>query len=118
MQVVRIYTGSDGEAHFEELELPYEKIEEAERTAMQETTGIQFRRTPPGSFSDWHNAPRRQYVITLEGQMEIGLGDGTKRIFNPGDVLLADDRTGRGHTTAVYGDKTRVSISIPLADQS
>ena len=62
---------------------------------MQATTGIQFRRTPPGSFSDWHNAPRRQYVITLEGQMEIGLGDGTKRIFNPGDVLLADDRTGR-----------------------
>jgi len=55
-------------------------------------------------------------VITLEGQAEIGLGDGTKRIFNPGDVLLADDLTGKGHTTGVYGNISRVSIAIPLAD--
>ena len=57
MQVVRIYTGSDGEAHLEDLELPYEKIEEAERTAMQSTTGIQFRRTPPGSFQRLAQCP-------------------------------------------------------------
>ena len=30
-------------------------------------------------------------------------------------VLLADDLTGRGHTTAVYGDKMRVSVAIPLS---
>ena len=116
MQVVRIYTGEDGESHFEELDLPYEKIADAERTAMQEATGIQFRRTSPGTFHDFHVAPRRQYVITLEGQAEIGLGDGTKRIFNAGDVELADDLTGRGHTTAAVGDKPRVSIAIPLVD--
>ena len=34
----------------------------------------------------------------------------------PADVLLADDLTGRGHTTAVYGNAHRVSIAIPLAD--
>ncbi len=116
MQIVRVYTGDDGESHFEEIELSYETIANAERTAMQGVTGIQFRRAPAGDFMDFHSAPRRQYVITLEGQAEIGLGDGTKRIFNPGDVLLADDLTGRGHTTAVYGDKTRVSIAIPLVD--
>ena len=116
MQVVRLFTGPDGESHFEDLDLGYEKIAEAERTAMQSATGIQFRRQPPGTFSDFHIAPRSQYVITLEGQAEIGLGDGTKRIFNPGDVMLADDTTGRGHTTGVYGNKTRVSIAIPLVD--
>ena len=116
MQVARLYTGDDGESHFEELDLPYEKIADAERTAMQSATGIQFRRNPPGHFSDFHIAPRRQYVITLEGQVEIGLGDGTKRIFGPGDVMLADDLAGRGHTTGVYGDVTRVSIAIPLVD--
>ena len=116
MQVVRVYTGADGESHFEELKLPYEKIRTAERTAMQKANGIQFRRAPVGEFNDFHIAPRRQYVITLEGQAEIGLGDGTKRIFNPGDVLLADDLTGHGHTTAVYGRKARVSIAIPLMD--
>ena len=61
-------------------------------------------------------APRRQYVITLEGQVAVGLGDGTKRVFGAGDVLLADDLTGRGHTTAVYGDNARVSVAIPLSE--
>ena len=116
MQVVRIYTGNDNESHFEDLDLGYETVANAQSNAMQAATGIQFRRTPPGNFSDFHTAPRRQYVITLEGQAEIGLGDGTKRIFNPGDVLLADDLTGHGHTTGVHGDKTRVSIAIPLVD--
>ncbi len=55
-------------------------------------------------------------MITLEGQVEVGLGDGTKRVFSAGDVLLADDLTGRGHTTAVYGDKQRVSVAIPIID--
>ena len=116
MQVVRIYTGEDGESHFEELELPFEAVANAERTAAQQAGGVSFSRTPPGNFVDWHPAPRRQYVITLAGQAEIGLGDGTRRVFNPGDVLLADDLTGRGHTTAVYGDQPRVSIAIPIAD--
>ena len=115
MQVVRVYTGDDGKSHFEELDLPYEKVAQAERTAMQSATGIQFRRTPSGEFMDFHVAPRTQYVITLEGQAEIGLGDGTKRIFNAGDVLLADDLTGQGHTTTAVGDRPRVSIAIPLA---
>lgn len=116
MQAVRIYTGDDGESHFEELELPFEAVADAERTAAQQAGAITFSRTRPGSFIDWHPAPRRQYVITLQGQVEIGLGDGAKRIFNPGDVLLADDLTGRGHTTAVYGDQTRISIAIPIVD--
>ena len=98
------------------MDLPYEDLAGAQVTAMRSASGIQFRRTPSGSFIDWHPAPRRQYVITLEGQAEIGIGDGTKRIFNAGDVLLADDLTGRGHTTAAVGGKARVSIAIPLVD--
>ena len=116
MQVVRLYTGDDGESHFEEIDLPYEKVAEAERTAVEDAQNIHFRRYQPGNFIDWHVAPRRQYVITLEGQVEVGLGDGTKRVFGAGDVLLADALTGRGHTTAVYGDNVRVSVAIPLSE--
>ena len=116
MLIVRIYTGDDGESHFEDIDLPYEQMETSEKTAVENAENIHFRRYQPGSFIDWHQAPRRQYVITLEGQVEVGLGDGTKRIFSAGDVLLADDLTGRGHTTAVYGDKQRVSVAIPIID--
>ena len=116
MQVTRIYTGNDGESHFEELQLPFEAVANAERTAAQNASSITFSRTQPGTFSDWHPAPRRQYVITLAGQTEIGLGDGTKRTFYPGDVLLADDLTGHGHTTEATGGEVRVSVAIPVVE--
>ena len=89
----RIYTGDDGQTHFEDLDLPGER---AIHSGMQITPGVNFRKFEPGYFSDWHTAPRRQYVITLAGEMEVGIGDGTKRRFGAGDVLMADDLTGAG----------------------
>ena len=108
---VRIYTGDDGQTHFEDLDLPADR---AIHSGMQVTPGVNFRQFEPGYFSDWHTAPRRQYVITLAGEMEIGIGDGTKRRFGAGDVLMADDLTGQGHTTAVVGDQPRISVTIPI----
>lgn len=108
---VRIYTGDDGQTHFEDLDLPSDR---AIHSGMQVTPGVNFRRFEPGYFSDWHTAPRRQYVITLSGEMEIGIGDGTKRRFGAGDVLMADDLTGQGHTTGVVGDQPRISVTIPI----
>ena len=61
-------------------------------------------------------APRRQYLITLSGKTEIGLGDGTVHKLGPGDVNLAEDLTGRGHTTRVVGDVPRVVATIHLDD--
>ncbi len=69
----------------------------------------------PGHFTNFHTAPQRQYVITLEGQIEVGLGDGAKRLFGPGDLILAEDTTGQGHTTRVVGEKPRISVWVPLA---
>lgn len=65
---------------------------------------------------DWHNAPRRQYVILLSGQMEIGLNDGTRRQFGPGDAVLASDLTGSGHTTRSAGAGPALVAVVPLAE--
>ena len=118
MQVVRIYTGEDGESHIEEMALPFEQMGHALRTATEAATGVQFSCLRPTQLVDFHTAPRRQYVITLQGQVEIGLGDGSKRIFNVGDIELCEDLTGRGHTTRSVGDVDRISVQIPLADQT
>jgi len=85
---------------------------------MMKATGVQFRRTPPGTFSDWHRGPRRQYVITLSGRGEIEIAGGKKISLEPGHIELIEDTTGKGHTTRVMGTEDRVSISIPLADQT
>ena len=116
MQCVRMYTGEDGRSHFEEVDLPFKSLQEAQRTDVQSSLGIQFVYQPPGFTIDMHPAPRRQYVITLQGQADIVLGDGTSRRFAAGDVLLAEDITGEGHITRIVGDVARISAQISLRE--
>jgi quercetin dioxygenase-like cupin family protein len=112
----RIYTGPDGESHFEDLTATIIDGRFGP-TALQEAQGILFTRQRPGNLSEWHTAPRRQYVIGIAGEVEIVTGDGSSMRFRPGDVLLAEDLTGRGHTTRVVGDSMRISAMVPLRDQ-
>jgi hypothetical protein len=68
----------------------------------------------PGDVIDWHVAPRRQYVINLSGQSEVEIGDGTKLLFGPGDIFLADDTTGRGHISRVVGTQPRAYVTVAI----
>ena len=80
MGIFRLYTGSDGQSHIEEQTLGSHPA----LTQQRATAHIEFRELPPGTFMDWHPAPRRQYVIVLAGQLEIGFKDGTVCRANPG----------------------------------
>ena len=110
--IVRIYTGNDGQSHFEDLHMPADEIQ---NITIQSGANIVFRRFPADHFSDWHTAPRRQYIFILSGHMAIGIGHGTTRRFGPGDVVLADDLSGQGHTTRSVGEP-RVSATVAVAD--
>lgn len=116
MRIYRLYSGNDGQSHIEELPLSFAPGGAGDRTPMQNAKGVMFQRMAANSFMDWHNAPRRQYVITLTGSVEIGLGDGSKHVIKAGDGVLAEDLTGKGHTTRTIGNEPRVSVVIPLAD--
>jgi quercetin dioxygenase-like cupin family protein len=111
MAIFRMYTGSDGQSHLEEQTISAHPILAQERSAAH----IQFRELPAGTFMDWHSAPRRQYVIVLSGQLEIGFKDGTTRRMNPGDATLAEDTTGSGHTTRVVSAAPAIAAVVPLA---
>ncbi len=114
-KVTRLYTGSDGESHFEDIDVPLENTGGVgRRSELMKATGIFFRETGGDYNLDWHNAPRRQFVITLEGEVEIVIGDGTKRQFGPGDVFLAEDTTGRGHITRVVNNQPRTLVVATL----
>ncbi|MFC1941329.1 hypothetical protein ACFLWL_02865 [Chloroflexota bacterium] len=115
MKVTRLYTEPDGESHFEDIDIPLEDIGVAgRRSELMKATGIIFREMGSEYNSDWHKASRRQFTITLEGQVEIVAGDGTKRQFGPGDILLAEDTTGRGHITRVVNNQPRTAIFVTL----
>ena len=109
----RLYTGSDGQSHIEKIDYK----EHADWVKGIPATQIQFGEWHVGRFYDWHPAPRRQFVIILSGQLEIGCGDGTKQIFGPGDARLVEDTTGQGHTTRQIGPDPCVTATIPLAQQ-
>ncbi len=112
MGTFRLYTGADGKSRIEPIDLG----RRSEWTTGLPTTKISFREDPVGRYLDWHPAPRRQFVIILSGQLEIGLGDGSKQIFGPGDARLVEDTTGQGHTTRVHGAEPCVTATIPLAE--
>lgn len=111
MGTFRLHTGRDGQSHIEPIDLS----KTPKWTSPQTATTISFREAPVGNFQDWHPAPRRQFVIIISGQLEIGLGDGSIHIFGPGDARLVEDTTGKGHTTAVHGNRPCVTATIPLA---
>ena len=95
MQFCRMYTGDDGKSHFEELDQTQGSKFFLSTIAAK---ALVFKNDENRDILGWHNAPRRQWCITLSGACEIGIGDGTKKTFGPGDVFLAEDVTGQGHT--------------------
>ena len=108
--VQRIFTGTDGLSHVENIELNTQSV-------MEEVTGMRVRVSPPGSFADWHVGPGRRYIINLTsgGQLEVAEG---KVDLPAGAIEYIDDLTGKGHTTANVGDAPRVSIHLEFADQN
>ena len=118
IRVTRIYTGDDGKTPAEEYDVPLgEQRGATELAEPVDVTSLQFRRTSPDYFIDWHTAPRKQYVVTLRGTSEIEIGDGSTITLGPGHILLAEDTTGQGHISRAVGTEDRISLFIPLADQ-
>ena len=96
MEFYRLYTGDDGKSHFEELDQAESSKHFSQPLAVQ---ALVFKNdTNRDDLLGWHTAPRRQWCFTLSGSVEIGIGDGTVKTFGPGDVFLAEDVTGEGHT--------------------
>src|ERR1700730_12406042 len=116
--MTRVYTGPDNQTHAEEVELKFTPGSPAEVFTMMQITGAELHRLAGGSVDDWHRAPRRQYVITLSGRGEIEVAGGKKISVGPGNIALVEDTTGKGHITKVIGTEDRVTLQLPLADQS
>jgi quercetin dioxygenase-like cupin family protein len=114
-KIIHLYTGSDGQSHFEDLELHLEcTVRKGNKSESLEATGITVWDKPVSLDHDWHNAPHKQLMIMLAGDSEMEVSDGTKHRFNPGDILLVEDTTGAGHYTRALNPRPRKAIVIQL----
>jgi len=115
LTVMRLYGGADGESHMERIVLP--DVGGIPGKLLQSrlyTTDIEIGEAPPGMFVDWHGVSSPRFLIVLQGELEIGLGDGSKHILKAGEMVLAADTTGRGHTSRTIGNEIVRSLTVRL----
>lgn len=85
-------TGTDGRARFDQQTVALvEGKPQARLSPLHASSGYQLRRSPVGFRSDFHCTEHPQWVFILAGQMEIGLQDGSARVFGPGDHFYSAD---------------------------
>jgi hypothetical protein len=117
-RITRIYSDTHGESHFEDFEIPLKDAGEigflSEKIPAKE---VVFRKVKPTYDYDFHTAPQRQYIILLDGEIEIETTLGEKRIFKGGDILLMEDKHGKGHKTRNLQNMERKSIFIVLGER-
>ena len=124
--ITRIFTGPDGLAHAEDIEL---ELNSRGVSEMLKATGAQFsvraptpgaspRNTGAAAADDpgWHTGPARQFVITLSGSSEVEVSGGVHVLAGPGHINLIEDTTGKGHITRNFGPEDRIALTIPLAE--
>jgi len=94
---VVLYTDRDGRAKFREEAVPLtEGTPQAMLSAVLPSSGYQLRCSPVGFRSPFHCTPKPQWVFILGGEMQIGLQDGTTRLFRPGEHFFSADTLPEG----------------------
>ena len=111
----RLYADEHGESHFEDVVVSGDAQGDVTVTDLIPLTGMIVRQVDrTDEDAAVHNAPRRQFIVHLEGAVEVEASDGERRRFVPGDVVLVEDTTGRGHVTHWVGDGPRRTLFLPL----
>jgi len=114
---VILFTDSDGRARFREEPLPLDEGQsQARLSRLMPSGGLQLRQSPVGFKSDFHCTKDPQWVFILSGQMEIGLQDGSSRVFGPGEHFFSADTLPAGATfdAQVHGHWSRQCGDAPL----
>jgi quercetin dioxygenase-like cupin family protein len=120
LSYVRLYPGPDGISHFANASLDFVPLGVAGVEAVLgvhrigDVRGVMLARLKAGATEDWHPAPRRQFMFCLRGIVEVPAGDGEKRRLRPGEFLLLEDVTGKGHRTHAAGPEDHVALAIPV----
>ncbi len=112
---VQLITGPDGRALFrEELIALSEGKPQARLSLLMPSGGLQLRISPVGFRSEFHCTENPQWLFVLGGQMEIGLQDGSTRVFGPGDHFFSADTLPAG---ATFDAQLHGHCSRQLGDQ-
>jgi hypothetical protein len=114
---VILFTDADGRARFRDEPIALtEGTPSSQLSALMPSGGCQLRHSPVGFRSQFHCTVTPQWVFILRGQMEIGLQDGSSRVFTPGQHFFSADNLPEGATfdATVHGHWSRQVGDEPL----
>lgn len=121
---VILFTDRDGRARFREEALPLDGGTPAARlSALLPASGLVLRQSPVGFRSNFHCTEAPQWLFVLQGRMEIGLQDGSSRVFGPGEHFYsadtlpegaAFDASVHGHWSRQVGDEPLVTAFVKI----
>jgi quercetin dioxygenase-like cupin family protein len=116
----RIYTDSQGESHFDTVTVEQSLARAAPPAAPfyvsddGPASKYRFYTFEPGWIGELHPVPTRQFLALMSGTVEMETTDGTVRRLGPGDLVLLEDTSGKGHVTRNIGDGYATFLVIPV----
>ena len=116
IRCVRIWTGEDGDSHAEEGAIALAHGDRGDlMSGALGAVQVSLQETAAGGSYAWHTAPARQLVITLGGTLDFATRGGQHFTLRPGDVLLAEDTAGSGHTWRLTDGQPWRRVYVVLA---
>jgi hypothetical protein len=131
LSFTHLWADANGVSHFRDEKLSFEAATPENPTAgttsrtnpdpealvalpLRGATGATFLYLKRAAVEDWHRAPRRMYLIAVQGMSEVTASDGEVRRFGLGSIVLMDDLTGKGHITRAVGNVDHIALTIPV----
>jgi len=131
LSFTHLWADANGVSHFRDETLSFEAATPENPTAgttsrtnpdpealdslpLRGATGATFLYLKRAAVEDWHRAPRRMFLIAVQGTSEVTAGDGQVRRFGLGSIVLMDDLTGKGHITRAVGNVDHIALTIPV----
>lgn len=107
LPAIRLLSDENGKSYFEEGKIKtHTKISASEFWFANEVESWEVNK---------HTAPRKQFVVTLSGELIFKVSDGSTFLIKPGVILLAEDLTGEGHSWEMaQGFENWERIYIPI----
>ena len=118
MKIVRMYTGGDNRSHLEDVDLKFNPLTAVAdgTTLLAGDTAECSIRVATQTMPELHAAPRRQYLVILEGEVDFVVGDGQKKELSAGDIVQVEDTEGEGHVVKLRPGCSRyIFFFTPLA---
>ena len=116
----RVFTDSQGDSHFDVVTIEQSLAQGAPPAAPfyisedNPASKYRFYTFEPGWIGELHPAPTRQFLALMSGEVEVETTDGTIQRFGPGDLVLLEDTSGKGHVTRNIGDGYATFLVVPV----